>query len=81
VRLSDGSVTGPDFSLAPISAVLARVREQVTKSKPASGFAAAAGTKASSRAPLHTADDLDTVAPNNPVWLMNTRGHYGAANS
>ena len=28
-----------------------------------------------------TAADLDTVAPNNPVWLMHTTGHYGAANS
>lgn len=25
--------------------------------------------------------DLDRVAPNNPVWLMHTTGHYGAANS
>lgn len=28
-----------------------------------------------------TAADLDTVAPNNPVWLMHTTGHYGVANS
>ena len=28
-----------------------------------------------------TAVDLDAVAPNNPVWLMHTTGHYGAANS
>ena len=28
-----------------------------------------------------TAADLDAVAPNNPVWLMHTTGHYGAANS
>jgi predicted amidohydrolase YtcJ len=27
------------------------------------------------------ASDLDKVAPNNPVWLMHTTGHYGAANS
>ena len=27
------------------------------------------------------AADLDTVAPNNPVWLMHTTGHYGVANS
>ncbi len=25
--------------------------------------------------------DLDKVAPNNPVWLAQTMGHYGAANS
>jgi hypothetical protein len=28
-----------------------------------------------------TAADLDKVAPNNPVWLMQTTGHYGVANS
>lgn len=28
-----------------------------------------------------TAADLDMVAPNNPVWLMHTTGHYGVANS
>ncbi|OLC40300.1 MAG: hypothetical protein AUH43_26620 [Acidobacteria bacterium 13_1_40CM_65_14] len=27
------------------------------------------------------ASDLDKVAPNNPVWLMQTTGHYGVANS
>lgn len=28
-----------------------------------------------------TAADLDTVAPNNPVWLGHTTGHYGVGNS
>jgi predicted amidohydrolase YtcJ len=28
-----------------------------------------------------TAADLDAVAPNNPVWLTQTTGHYGVANS
>jgi predicted amidohydrolase YtcJ len=28
-----------------------------------------------------TAADLDRVSPQNPVWLMHTTGHYGAANS
>ena len=28
-----------------------------------------------------TAADLDKVAPNNPVWLTQTTGHYGVANS
>ena len=28
-----------------------------------------------------TAADLDSVAPNNPVWLHHTTGHYGVANS
>jgi predicted amidohydrolase YtcJ len=28
-----------------------------------------------------TAADLDTVSPENPVWLEHTTGHYGVANS
>src|SRR5437762_13765237 len=28
-----------------------------------------------------TAADLDRVSPDNPVWLMQTTGHYGVANS
>ncbi|MBM4186332.1 MAG: amidohydrolase family protein [Gemmatimonadetes bacterium] len=28
-----------------------------------------------------TAADLDRVAPDNPVWLTHTMGHYGTANS
>jgi predicted amidohydrolase YtcJ len=28
-----------------------------------------------------TAADLDRAAPNNPVWLRHTTGHYGVANS
>jgi predicted amidohydrolase YtcJ len=28
-----------------------------------------------------TAAELDAVAPNNPVWLENTTGHYGVGNS
>lgn len=28
-----------------------------------------------------TAADLDAVAPDNPVWLTHTMGHYGTANS
>jgi predicted amidohydrolase YtcJ len=28
-----------------------------------------------------TAADLDRVAPDNPVWLQHTTGHYGVANS
>lgn len=28
-----------------------------------------------------TAADLDAIAPDNPVWLTHTMGHYGTANS
>ncbi|MGH9022779.1 MAG: amidohydrolase, partial [Acidimicrobiia bacterium] len=37
------------------------------------------GTLAERR--LLTAADLDRVAPDNPVWLQQTTGHYGVANS
>lgn len=30
---------------------------------------------------LLTAQDLDTVAPDHPIWLSHTTGHYGVANS
>src|SRR5262249_11431303 len=30
---------------------------------------------------LISASDLDAVSPDNPVWLQNTTGHYGVANS
>ncbi len=30
---------------------------------------------------LPTAKDLDTASPDNPVWLQQTTGHYGVANS
>ena len=30
---------------------------------------------------LLTAQDLDTVAPDHPIWLSHTMGHYGVANS
>jgi len=31
--------------------------------------------------PLPTASDLDPIAPNNPVFIMQQGGHYGSANS
>ncbi len=30
---------------------------------------------------LMTAQDLDEISPNHPVWLSQTMGHYGVANS
>ncbi len=30
---------------------------------------------------LITASDIDSVSPNNPVWLLQTMEHYGTANS
>ena len=66
---------------ASIADVLARVRDQVAKTKPGEwvrGRGWDEGKLAERR--YITAADLDTVAPNNPVWLMQTTGHYGVAN-
>src|SRR5262245_26465537 len=62
--------------------VLARVAAQVAKRKPGEwvrGRGWDEGKLAERRYIL--ASDLDKVAPNNPVWLTNTTGHYGVANS
>jgi predicted amidohydrolase YtcJ len=67
---------------ASIGDVLARVRDQVAKAKPGEwirGRGWDEGKFAERR--YVTAADLDQVAPNNPVWLMQTTGHYGVANS
>jgi predicted amidohydrolase YtcJ len=71
-----------DPSVKRIEDVLARVRDQVAKLKPGewvSGRGWDEGRLAERR--YITAADLDKVAPNNPVWLMQTTGHYGVANS
>jgi predicted amidohydrolase YtcJ len=67
---------------ASIADVLARVRDQVAKVKPGEWVRGRGWDegKFSDRRYI-TAADLDKVAPNNPVWLMQTTGHYGAANS
>jgi len=62
--------------------VLARVAAQVAKRKPGEwirGRGWDEGKLAERRYIL--ASDLDKVAPDNPVWLTNTTGHYGVANS
>jgi predicted amidohydrolase YtcJ len=71
-----------DVAVRKIDDVLARVRDQVAKSKPGEWIRGSGwdeGKLAERR--YVTAADLDTVAPNNPVWLMQTTGHYGVANS
>jgi len=71
-----------DVAVRKIDDVLARVREQVAKSKPGDWIRGSGwdeGKLAERR--YVTAADLDTVSPQNPVWLMQTTGHYGVANS
>ena len=75
VPLSDSSITRIDD-------ILQRVKAAVAKSKPGEWIRGAGwdeGKLAERRYIL--ASDLDTVAPNNPVFLMHTTGHYGAANT
>lgn len=75
VDLSDPSVKTMDD-------VLQRVAAQVKTLKPGEwvrGRGWDEGRLAERR--YITAADLDTVAPNNPVWLTQTTGHYGVANT
>jgi predicted amidohydrolase YtcJ len=67
---------------ATIADVLTRVGDQVARTKPGEwvrGRGWDEGKLAERR--YITAADLDKVAPDNPVWLMHTTGHYGVANS
>ncbi len=76
------SVDLSDPSVARMDDVLKRVGEAVTRLKPGEwmrGRGWDEGKLAERR--YITAADLDRVAPDNPVWLTNTTGHYGVANS
>ena len=73
VKLSDA---------ASIADIVARVKAKVALAKPGewvTGSGWDEGKLAERR--YVTAADLDAVAPNNPVWLLHTTGHYGVANS
>ncbi len=76
------SVELGDTSVKNMDDVLRRVAAQVAKTKPGEwvrGRGWDEGKLAERR--YITAADLDKVAPNNPVWLEHTTGHYGVANS
>ncbi len=65
-----------------IAEVVQRVRTGIAQLKPGEwlqGDGWDEGKLAERRYPA--AADLDAVSPNNPVWLMQTTGHYGVANS
>jgi predicted amidohydrolase YtcJ len=67
---------------ASIAEIVARVKAKIALVKPGqwvTGSGWDEGKLAEHR--YVTAADLDTVAPNNPVWLIHTTGHYGVANS
>ena len=71
-----------DVDIKSVADVLKRVAAQVARTKPGEwvrGSGWDEGKLAEQR--YLTAADLDKVAPNNPVWLMHTTGHYGVGNS
>ena len=73
VKLSDAT---------SVAEILARVKAKIALLKPGEWITGSGwdeGKLAERR--YVTAADLDAVAPNNPVWLMHTTGHYGVANS
>jgi predicted amidohydrolase YtcJ len=76
------SVSFSDVTIRTVGDVIARVRDRAAASKPGDWILGSGwdeGKLAERR--YVTAADLDAVAPNNPVWLMHTTGHYGVANS
>jgi predicted amidohydrolase YtcJ len=67
---------------ARLADITGAVAKQASKTPPGAWIVGSGwdeGKLAERRYP--TASDLDAVAPNNPVWLMQTTGHYGVANS
>jgi predicted amidohydrolase YtcJ len=73
VRLSDAT---------SVAEIVARVKVKIAGAEPGewvTGSGWDEGKLAEHR--YVTAADLDAVAPNNPVWLTHTTGHYGVANS
>ena len=67
---------------ASVAEIVARVKAKVAQLKPGEwiyGSGWDEGKLAEHR--YVTAADLDAVAPENPVWLVHTTGHYGVANS
>jgi hypothetical protein len=68
--------------ITKISEAVELVRQKVATHKPGEWIEGSGwdeGKLAESR--YITAADLDKVAPDNPVWLTHTTGHYGVANS
>jgi predicted amidohydrolase YtcJ len=67
---------------ASIDDVLARVRAQAAKSRPGEWIRGRGWDEGKFAEQRYVyAADLDKAAPDNPVWLTHTTGHYGAANT
>ena len=72
----------PLGDVSSVAEAVARVRAAVATRKPGEWVQGAGwdeGKLAERRYLLAT--DLDSVSPDNPVWLEHTTGHYGVANS
>jgi len=67
---------------AKLDDVLQRVREKAASRKPGEWITGGGWDegKLAERRHIHAAD-LDKAAPQNPVWLFQTMGHYGTANT
>jgi predicted amidohydrolase YtcJ len=78
--LYDVEVSDP--SIKQIADVLKLVEQKVAGMKPGE-WVRGSGWDEGKFAELRYiyASDLDKVAPNNPVWLEHTTGHYGVANN
>jgi predicted amidohydrolase YtcJ len=67
---------------ASIDEALSAVAARVAKAKPGEWIRGRGWDEGKFKERRYlTAADLDKVAPNNPVWLTQTTGHYGVANS
>lgn len=85
-HIAEGGVGGvvsiPLGDANNVAEIVGRVKERVARVKPGDWVQGAGwdeGKLTEHRYVL--ASDLDAVAPNNPVWLEHTTGHYGVANS
>jgi len=71
-----------DPSIDEMDDILKKVAEAVAKTKPGEWIRGRGWDEGKLKERRHiTAADLDKVAPNNPVWLTNTTGHYGVGNT
>ncbi len=76
------SIDLSDLSVKTMKDVQALVAAQAAKVKPGEWITGDGWDEGKLAERRHiTAADLDAVAPNNPVWLGNTTGHYGVGNS
>jgi len=68
--------------ITKISEAVELVRQKVATHKPGEWIKGSGWDEGKlAEARYITAADLDKVAPDNPVWLTHTTGHYGVANS